>query len=66
MQQTTLTLKRQENSTEPPVLVVPNKLRPVLSRFLRRRLRQLTVIALSEIPDDRTLRMTNVIGGKPK
>ncbi|AUG09844.1 flagellar biosynthesis protein FlhA [Pseudomonas sp. S09G 359] len=66
MQQTTLTLKRQENSAEPPVLVVPNKLRPVLSRFLRRRLRQLTVIALSEIPDDRTLRMTNVIGGKPK
>ncbi len=66
MQQTSLTLKRQENSSEPAVLVVPNRLRPVLSRFLRRRLRQLTVIALSEIPDDRTLRMTHVIGGKPK
>ncbi|HEY0287221.1 MAG TPA: flagellar biosynthesis protein FlhA [Pseudomonas sp.] len=66
MQQTSLALKRQEASTEPPVLVVPNKLRPVLSRFLRRRLRQLTVISLSEVPDDRTLRMINVIGGTPK
>ncbi|MBH8610370.1 MULTISPECIES: flagellar biosynthesis protein FlhA [Pseudomonas] len=66
MQQTSLALKRQEVSTEPPVLVVPNKLRPVLSRFLRRRLRQLTVISLSEVPDDRTLRMINVIGGTPK
>ncbi|MFJ4144125.1 flagellar biosynthesis protein FlhA [Pseudomonas sp. NPDC089734] len=66
MQQTTLALKRQEMNTEPPVLVVPNKLRPVLSRFLRRRLRHLTVISLSEVPDDRTLRMINVIGGTPK
>lgn len=66
MQQTTLALKRQTQGTEPAVLVVPNKLRTVLSRFLRRRLRQLTVISLSEIPDDRTLRMTNVIGGTPK
>ena len=66
MQQTSLALKRQEVSTEPPVLVVPNKLRPVLSRFLRRRLRQLTVISLSEVPDDRTLRMINVIGATPK
>ncbi|WP_454837830.1 flagellar biosynthesis protein FlhA [Pseudomonas mohnii] len=66
MQQTSLALKRQEVSTEPPVLVVPNKLRPVLSQFLRRRLRQLTVISLSEVPDDRTLRMINVIGGTPK
>ncbi|WVV49039.1 flagellar biosynthesis protein FlhA [Pseudomonas sp. NA13] len=45
MHQTSLALKRQEVSSEPPVLVVPNKLRPVLSRFLRRRLRQLTVIS---------------------
>jgi flagellar biosynthesis protein FlhA len=41
---------------------VPNRLRLVLSRFLRRRLRQLTVIALSEVPDDRTLRITSIIG----
>ncbi|NUT81632.1 flagellar biosynthesis protein FlhA [Pseudomonas brassicacearum] len=66
MHQTSLALKRQEVSSEPPVLVVPNKLRPVLSRFLRRRLRQLTVISLSEVPDDRTLRMINVIGATPK
>ncbi|HEX8542330.1 MAG TPA: flagellar biosynthesis protein FlhA [Pseudomonas sp.] len=66
MTQTSLALKRQETSTEPAVLVVPNKLRPVLSRFLRRRLHHLTVISLSEVPDDRTLRMINVIGGTPK
>jgi flagellar biosynthesis protein FlhA len=63
MQQTEVALTRQESSGEPPVLIVPNKLRPLLSRFLRRRLRQLVVMSLSEIPDDRTLRVTSLIGG---
>ncbi|MFJ4344819.1 flagellar biosynthesis protein FlhA [Pseudomonas sp. NPDC089401] len=62
MKETTQALKRQELGNNPPVLVVPNRLRPVLSRFLRRRLRQLAVIALSEVPDDRTLRITSIIG----
>lgn len=62
MKETTLALKRQELGNDPAVLVVPNRLRLVLSRFLRRRLRQLVVIALSEIPDDRTLRITSIIG----
>ena len=62
MQETTKALKRQELGNDPAVLVVPNRLRQVLARFLRRRLRQLTVIALSEIPDDRTLRITSIIG----
>jgi len=62
MKETSLALKRQELGNDPAVLVVPNRLRLVLSRFLRRRLRQLTVIALSEVPDDRTLRITSIIG----
>ncbi|MDZ3995151.1 flagellar biosynthesis protein FlhA [Pseudomonas sp. Teo4] len=62
MKETTQALKRQEMNSDPAVLVVPNRLRPVLSRFLRRRLRQLAVIALSEIPEDRTLRITSIIG----
>ncbi|KAF1305448.1 flagellar biosynthesis protein FlhA [Pseudomonas sp. SG-MS2] len=62
MKETSLALKRQELANDPAVLVVPNRLRLVLSRFLRRRLRQLTVIALSEVPDDRTLRITSIIG----
>ncbi|HCN45625.1 MAG TPA: flagellar biosynthesis protein FlhA [Pseudomonas sp.] len=62
MEETRKALKRQELGSDPAVLVVPNRLRLVLSRFLRRRLRQLAVIALSEIPDDRTLRITSIIG----
>jgi len=62
MEETRKALKRQELGNDPAVLVVPNRLRPVLSRFLRRRLRQLAVIALSEIPDDRTLRISSIIG----
>jgi flagellar biosynthesis protein FlhA len=62
MQETAQALKRQELGNDPAVLVVPNRLRPVLARFLRRRLRQLAVIALGEIPDDRTLRITSIIG----
>ena len=62
MEETRKALKRQELGSDPAVLVVPNRLRLVLSRFLRRRLRQLAVIALSEIPDDRTLRISSIIG----
>ncbi|MFC0666873.1 flagellar biosynthesis protein FlhA [Azotobacter chroococcum] len=64
MQQTETALARQEASGEPPVLVVPHRLRALLSRFLRRRLRQLVVMSLVELPDDRSLRVTSLIGGK--
>ena len=63
MQQTEIALARQEVNGEPAVLVVPGKLRPLLARFLRRRLRQLVVMSLAEIPEGRTLRMTSLIGG---
>ncbi|WP_280553062.1 flagellar biosynthesis protein FlhA [Halomonas sp. 25-S5] len=57
-------LERHEASGEPPVLVVQHGLRALLSRFLRRRLRHLVVMSQAEIPDDRTLRVTTLLGGR--
>jgi len=62
MSESAAALARQEEAGEPPVLVVQPALRPLLAHFLRRRLRQLVVMSQAEIPDDRSLRMTNVIG----
>ncbi|PXX96423.1 flagellar biosynthesis protein FlhA [Halomonas sp. LBP4] len=64
MTQAEQALERQEASGEPPVLVVQHALRPVLARFLRRRLRHLVVMSQAEIPDDRTLRVTQLVGGR--
>ncbi|QJQ99814.1 flagellar biosynthesis protein FlhA [Halomonas sp. PGE1] len=64
MTQAEQALGRQETSGEPPVLVVQHSLRPVLARFLRRRLRHLAVLSQAEIPDDRTLRVTQLVGGR--
>ncbi|MCF7993315.1 MAG: flagellar biosynthesis protein FlhA [Chromatiaceae bacterium] len=64
MQQAEKALTRQEAGGDPPVLVVQHSLRAVLARFLRRRLRHLVVMSQAEIPDDRTLRVTQLIGGK--
>ncbi|UYG00084.1 flagellar biosynthesis protein FlhA [Halomonas sp. GD1P12] len=63
MNQTQQALERQEASGEPPVLVVQHSLRPIVARFLRRRLRHLVVMSQAEIPDDRTLRITTLVGG---
>ncbi|WP_148254115.1 flagellar biosynthesis protein FlhA [Aidingimonas lacisalsi] len=64
MQQTEAALQRQEKSGEPPVLVVQHSLRALLARFLRRRMRHLVVMSQAEIPDDRTLRVTSLVGGR--
>ncbi|EPC04281.1 flagellar biosynthesis protein FlhA [Litchfieldella anticariensis FP35 = DSM 16096] len=64
MQQAEAALQRQEASGEPPVLVVQHSLRALLARFLRRRLRHLVVMSQAEIPDDRTLRITSLIGAQ--
>ena len=45
------------------VLVVPPLLRPSMSRFLRQHFPQLGVLSNAEIPDERILRITAVIGG---
>jgi flagellar biosynthesis protein FlhA len=62
IQESTRALTHQEAVGEPNVLVVPPALRPLLARFLRRRLPQLAVMSHAEIPDDRGLRVTSLIG----
>lgn len=64
MQQAESAVMQQESMGEPTVLVVQHGLRPLLSRFLRRRLSQLVVMSQAEVPDDRTLRITTLIGGQ--
>jgi flagellar biosynthesis protein FlhA len=64
MTQAEQALERHESAGEPPVLVVQHTLRAVLARFLRRRLRHLVVMSQAEIPDDRTLRVITLVGGR--
>lgn len=61
-QQAQLALQRQETLGEPPVLVCQHGLRPLLSNFLRRQLPYLVVMSQAEIPDDRTMKITAMIG----
>ncbi|UYO94949.1 flagellar biosynthesis protein FlhA [Pollutimonas sp. M17] len=56
-------IQTQEANGDATVLVVPSVLRPSLSRFLRHHFPQLGVLSSVEIPDERILRITSVIGG---
>ena len=47
-----------------PVLITPPALRPVLSKFMRRALPQLAVLAHNEIPDSKTIRVVGVVGAR--
>ena len=64
MAQAQAALERQEAAGEAPVLVVQHSVRALLSRFLRRRLKYLVVMSQAEIPDDRTLKVINLVGGQ--
>ncbi|HYG44333.1 MAG TPA: flagellar biosynthesis protein FlhA [Bordetella sp.] len=55
----------QEAQGHAPVLVVSPPLRAPLSRFLRHHLPQLGVLSNAEIPDERMLRVTALIGAGP-
>ena len=55
-------VQRQEMSGDPTVLVVPPTLRSAMSRYLRNPFPQLAVLATSEIPDDRLIKVSVVIG----
>ena len=48
----------------PAALLVPGALRPLLSRFLRRSVPQLKVLAHGEVPENRIIKLTSVIGGR--
>ncbi|MEF8752825.1 MAG: flagellar biosynthesis protein FlhA [Accumulibacter sp.] len=54
--------QRQEEAGLPVVLLVSAALRSLLSRFLRRTIPQLKVLAHAEVPEHRTIRVTSIIG----
>jgi flagellar biosynthesis protein FlhA len=54
--------QRQEEAGLPVVLLVSGALRSLLSRFLRRHIPQLKVLAHAEVPEHRTIKVTSIIG----
>ncbi len=57
-------VQAQERRGEPAVLLAADALRPALARLLRRALPQLRILAHSEIPDNRAIRVTTLVGAQ--
>jgi len=55
---------QQEQMGVSPVLLVAAPLRTALSKFLRRAIPRLRVLSHEELPDTKTIRVTNLIGGQ--
>lgn len=53
---------RQEVAGEPAVLLVSDPVRPFLARFVRSSAVDMRVLAFSEIPDDKKLRVVGTVG----
>ncbi|MDR2625057.1 MAG: flagellar biosynthesis protein FlhA [Zoogloeaceae bacterium] len=64
LQEAVAATRRQEELGMPAVLLVPGAIRLLLSRFLRRSIPQLKVIAHGEVPETKLLKVTSIIGGK--
>lgn len=64
MRETAAATQRQDELGLPAVLLVPANLRTLLSRFLRRSIPQLKVLAHSEVPDNKIIKVTSIIGGR--
>lgn len=62
--QTAAAAERQENMGVAPVLLVPPSIRLLLSRFLRRSVPQLKVLSHAEIPENRKIKITAIIGAQ--
>lgn len=62
--QTAAAAERQENMGIAPVLLVPPSIRLLLSRFLRRSVPQLKVLSHAEIPENRKIKITAIIGAQ--
>ena len=54
--------QKQEMSGRVPVLLVPQALRPILSKFTRQTIPALRVLAYNEIPESRRVRIAGAIG----
>jgi len=64
MRETAAAAQRQESLGLPAVLLVPGSLRLLLSRFLRRTVPQLKVLSHNEVPENRIIKVTSIIGGR--
>ena len=64
IRETGAAVQRQEELGLPPVLLVPGNLRTLLSRFLRRGISQLKVLAHAEVPESKLIKVTSIIGGR--
>ena len=62
--ETARAVRVQESQGLPPVLLVADRLRAPLARFLRRAIPQLKVFAVGEIPDHRSIRVNAVVGAR--
>jgi flagellar biosynthesis protein FlhA len=62
--ETTRAVRMQETQGLPPTLLVADRLRAPLSRFLRRAIPQLKVIAVGEIPDHRSVKVNAIVGAR--
>ncbi len=64
VRETAAAAQRQEALGLPAVLLVSGSLRTLLSRFLRRGVAQLKVLAHGEVPENKIIKVTSIIGGK--
>ena len=64
VRETVAAAQRQEALGMPAVLLVSGSLRTLLSRFLRRGVTQLKVLAHGEVPENKIIKVTSIIGGK--
>lgn len=64
MRETAAAAERQATLGLPAVLLVPASLRVLLSKFLRRTVPQLKVLSHNEVPENRIIKVTSIIGGK--
>ena len=64
VRETAAAAQRQEALGLPVVLLVSGNLRTLLSRFLRRGISQLKVLAHAEVPENKIIKVTSIIGGK--
>jgi flagellar biosynthesis protein FlhA len=64
LRETANAARQFEELGQPAVLLVPGQLRWLLSRFLRRAVRDLKVISNSEVPDSKIIKVTSIIGAR--
>ncbi len=63
-QETEQASRQQEQMGLTPVLLVPSPLRLALSKFLRRTVPHLRVLSHDELPDNKSIRVTSLIGAQ--